>query len=424
QYGVPYTIIIFSVISALWYAIHRVRKAYKSEHNYKPNLCFRGIVGLILIILLIHIPIGIEIYKEWDKSVRPTSYYDTYYGPYFTPNASGLVYNSIPGVPSAHCSSLIYLQNGDLLCTWYAGSYEKATDVAIWMSRCHPNMTGEGSLDLDWSEPEIVADTVNRSEGQPSFYQCPNGRIYLFFQTLTPSGPVFGDWGPDLVSGWSYATIKYQYSDDNGYTWSTPEFLRDFYLWTLRNPAVLTKEGHVVLPVEMEGTSHFLINEDPDLDGTWQKYARLRISSSLTQPCITELENGKLMSVFRTQAGLIYKSYSNDGGYSWKKPIPMRFPNPDSCVFLTTLADQRTLILGNIQSNNRNTLSFILGDETGQYWSEPSPVKNHTSRSYSYPCMVRLRDDSIVYSYTNNRWNIGWGRFTPGAVDHMQILYG
>ena len=44
------------------------------------------------------------------------------------------IYNEIPGVPSCHCSSLIWLPNGKLFCAFFAGQYEKAPDVAIWGS--------------------------------------------------------------------------------------------------------------------------------------------------------------------------------------------------------------------------------------------------------------------------------------------------
>ncbi len=36
--------------------------------------------------------------------------------------------------PSCHASTLAELPSGDLLAAWYAGSYEKASDIAVPMA--------------------------------------------------------------------------------------------------------------------------------------------------------------------------------------------------------------------------------------------------------------------------------------------------
>ncbi|MHA1340856.1 MAG: exo-alpha-sialidase [Promethearchaeota archaeon] len=421
--GIPLEIIASIILFFLFYNLFKTLKQKKTKLYLHSRLFAKSLIIFGFIIFSIQLPLGYKAFERFDNFEKPLSPYDSFIGIPFQTNASGLVYTTIPGVPSAHCSSLIYLQNGDLLCAWYAGSYEKATDVAIWMSRCHPNMNWEGSLDLNWSSPQIVADTINHSEGQPVWYQTPNGRLFLFYQTLKPTSPLFGTWGPVIETGWDVAKIKYIYSDDNGYTWSEPVYLWNFYFWTLRNPPLLTSKGDVILPIDYLGSSLFLINKNPNLEGKWLPHARLYAPRSIIQPSLVELDSGRIMAVFRTGNGRIYKSYSPDGGYSWFKPKPMRFPNPDSCVALLHLQDGRNLILCNPKTNSRDTLSFILGDPSGHYWSEPSPVKNHTGHEYSYPSMIQLPDNSVVFSYTNLRQNIGWGRFTIEALNHMQINF-
>jgi len=401
----------------------RFYREKKQKFYISSRFLSKSLMIFAFIVLSIQIPLAFNIYEKFNFFEKQPSPYDSFLGTPFQLNASGVIYDSIPGVPSAHCSSLIYLKNGDLLCAWYAGSYEKASDVAIWMSRCHPNLIGNGSLELNWSTPIIVADTVNHSEGQPVWYQTPKGRLFLFYQTLRPTAPLFGDWGPIIETGWSVAKIKFIYSDDFGYTWVEPQYLCNFYFWTLRNPPLLTSKENVILPIEFLGSSFFLINNDPDLESKWIPHCRLYSPQSLTQPSLVELNSGDLMAVFRTGNGRIYKSYSPDGGFSWYKPKPMRFPNPDSCVALLHLKDGRNLILCNPKTSSRETLSFILGDETGHYWSEPSYVKNQSGKEFSYPNMVQLPDQSIVFTYTNQRINIGYGRFTLEALNHMEINY-
>ena len=48
-----------------------------------------------------------------------------------------------------HASSLIELENGDLLCTWFGGTRESHPDVQIWLSR--------KPIGGEWSEPVPVA---------------------------------------------------------------------------------------------------------------------------------------------------------------------------------------------------------------------------------------------------------------------------
>lgn len=426
--GILFLVINLGITSYVFYDHNRIRKYIQSKILFKSKFFAKIARTSMLFMLILVVPYELNYAIANNQVEKEPSPYDSYIGNQFHVNVTNLVYTNIPGVIYSHCSNLLYLpRSGDILCVWYAGAYEKALDVAIYMSRCHPNMTWDAieeiDLSLNWSTPIIVADTYNRSEGQPVLYLCPNGRIYLFFQTLRPAGPLFGTWGPYLETGWSLAKIKYQYSDDDGYTWSEPRYFWDFYFWVARNPLLKTRNGDVIFPLETEGNAFFLINKDQNLESNWIKTSNLRGPGSLSQPCLAELTSGRIMSVFRTNNGRIYKSYSNNGGMDWEQPRKMRFPNPDSCVSLLGLQDGRLLMLCNPSTQNRNTLSFILGDETGIYWSEPSYVNKSSTMSFAYPCMIQLPDQSIVYSYSNNGANIGSGRFTLNALNQMLINY-
>lgn len=141
---------------------------------------------------------AIDLYHDYHALPRPSSHYDARINDAFNVSAMGLIYQTIPGVPSAHCSSLLRLQNGDILCTWYAGTGEKHPDVAIYMARCTPS---NETMELNWSTPVVIADTVNQSDGQPTLYQCPDGRVILFYQEMRNTGPLFETWGPVLKAG-------------------------------------------------------------------------------------------------------------------------------------------------------------------------------------------------------------------------------
>ena len=49
--------------------------------------------------------------------------------------SSELIFENIPGAPVHHASSITEAANGDLLVTWYGGSYESSDDEALFLAR-------------------------------------------------------------------------------------------------------------------------------------------------------------------------------------------------------------------------------------------------------------------------------------------------
>ena len=64
---------------------------------------------------------------------------------------------------SCHASTIVELPNGDLLAAWYAGTKEKAKDVAVLAAR----LPKGGS---QWTKPYVLADTPDHSEGNPVLF--------------------------------------------------------------------------------------------------------------------------------------------------------------------------------------------------------------------------------------------------------------
>ena len=75
---------------------------------------------------------------------------------------------------SCHAPDLLELENGDLLCCWFAGSCEGNADVSIAVSRLSEDSS-------QWETPVIVSDDPTRSEQNPSLFQHPNGEIWLMY---------------------------------------------------------------------------------------------------------------------------------------------------------------------------------------------------------------------------------------------------
>ena len=66
-----------------------------------------------------------------------------------------------------HPASITQLSNGDLYIAYYGGSGEYGDDTAVYGAR---KKKGESN----WSLPSAIADTPDRSEGNPVIWQGPN----------------------------------------------------------------------------------------------------------------------------------------------------------------------------------------------------------------------------------------------------------
>ena len=124
----------------------------------------------------------------------------------------------IPNAPynSCHAADLLELQNGDLLCVWFAGSDEGNADISIVGSRLP---AGESQ----WTEPVKISDDATRSEQNPSLFQHPNGDIWVMYTAQTARTP-------ETPAGFNLqytAEIRRKVSHDLGHTWGPTEVMFD-----------------------------------------------------------------------------------------------------------------------------------------------------------------------------------------------------
>ncbi|MBE6332188.1 MAG: alpha-rhamnosidase [Bacteroidales bacterium] len=147
--------------------------------------------------------------------------------------------------PSCHAASIAECANGDLLATYFGGSYEGCPDMCIWTQRKRLLKRGKKgaphTYETGWSAPQLVADgtlaitpdkgwrewaasdknlTIDRFEKMtdrqsdtlrkagynPVLFQVPGGDLLLFYKL----GKDVRDWTGYLMT-----------SSDNGYTWTS-----------------------------------------------------------------------------------------------------------------------------------------------------------------------------------------------------------
>ena len=115
---------------------------------------------------------------------------------------------------SCHAADLLELNNGDLLCCWFAGSREGNADISIVMSRLS---AGENK----WTDPVKVTDDVVKSEQNPSLFLTPSGEIWLVYTAQDAKRT-------EMKSNFNLqytAEIRCKISKDGGYSWGKEEVL-------------------------------------------------------------------------------------------------------------------------------------------------------------------------------------------------------
>lgn len=109
------------------------------------------------------------------------------------------------GYRSGHGPALLELPNGDLLCVWFAGSFEGNADVHIVCSRLEKD---SGS----WTEPVDVSNDPLRSEQNPSLFYGPDGAAWCMYTAQLDRQA-----GKDNMQ--FTAVVRCQKSTDGGRTW-------------------------------------------------------------------------------------------------------------------------------------------------------------------------------------------------------------
>lgn len=67
--------------------------------------------------------------------------------------------------------------------------------------------------------------------------------------------------------------------------------------------------------------------------------------SWLIENSVAELSDGRIIMVFRTTLGYIYKTFSLDGGKTWPMAVPSNLPNPNSKVSIMSIPKKNNLLV-------------------------------------------------------------------------------
>jgi predicted neuraminidase len=321
--------------------------------------------------------------------------------------------------PSSHAANLIELDNGDVLCFWFSGSWEGDSQVGIVMSRLP-----KGSK--RWSPTVLIDRHVGESYQNPAPFQAPDGTLYLFHTTQIAN------------QGEANSRVLELVSKDEGKTWTRPEVLFAKAGSYTRHPVILLANHSWIMPLnyqtssgigEGSETNYSAVEISKDMGKTWTECS-MPGSQGKIQPTIVRTAPNRLIAFFRSRkVGYIYKSTSTDG-CNWTQLEPTVLPNNNASVQALRLKDGHLVMVFNnsgmatsdpkTEGGLRKPLSIALSEDEGLTWrfvrdvetgrtglgATEQRIKAPGREEYSYPSVLQLSDGKILVAFTYRRQTI------------------
>jgi predicted neuraminidase len=321
---------------------------------------------------------------------------------------------------SAHASTLVRLENGEILAAWFGGSWEKGPDVAIWMAR----RTRGG-----WQKPFLAADTWGIPLWNPVLFQRPDGRIFLFYK----EGKIIPQW-----------RTMVKYSDDGGFSFSEAKELAEGDIGgrgPVKNKPILLANGDIAAPASLEGAPASTAGDlwdcfvDISRDGgeTWKASSLIPVrrigydmvdrvydprhcyGKGLIQPTLWESARGNLHALMRSTSSAIFRSDSVDGGKTWGCAYNTGLPNNNSGIDLVKLPAGDLVLawnpvgnLPNYYKGPRTPLVLSVSEDNGKTWKGLFTLED-TQGGFAYPAVIATEEEILV-TYTWNRERIVFWR--------------
>lgn len=324
--------------------------------------------------------------------------------------------------PSCHSVTLVELENGDLLATYFGGTYERHPDVEIRLQRKTPG--GE------WSAPRSVAtgiqnDTLRYPTWNPVIFQ-PKGKDLMLYYKV----------GPNPREWWG----EYITSSDNGNTWSNPHRIKLPLLGPIKNKPIELADGTLIAGSSDESNGwRAHVERSTDGGETWEFIGPLNDGreTAAIQPTFLQHGGDTLQMLCRSDGKgdnqFIVETWSYDGGKTWTEMTDTELPNNNSGIDAVTLKDGRHLLIYNHSTRDQKNLGHkgrgvinLAVSRDGRNW-EAALVLDYSNREgqqYSYPSIIQTADGLVHIVYTWHRKRIKHVVVDPDSLVTYPIVDG
>ncbi|WP_029511500.1 sialidase family protein [Croceivirga radicis] len=315
-----------------------------------------------------------------------------------------------------HASSLLELDNGDLLCTWFGGSKEGAPDVKIWLAR-----KPKGG---QWQPPVRIAGDDGQTVFNPVLVKLRGGDIQIYYVS------------PGIDDGHVIT------SRDNGYTWSSPKKLPEGFVGPIVNKPVYLEDGTIIAGASLQGNPGKRIHVEISKDDaeTWFKVGPIsdpvNTKYQIIQPTILVHSQKRLQILARSnekdENTKIAQSWSEDGGITWSLVTDITLPNNNSAIDAVTLDDGRHLLVYNhstredsIGGRKGRGILTVAVSKDGINWDAAAVLEYRTGTvQYSYPAVIQTNDGLVHVTYSWHRKLIKHVVIDPKKLETYPIVNG
>lgn len=325
--------------------------------------------------------------------------------------------NSDSSHPMSHVASVGELPDGRLAATWYAGSREGASDVAIYLSTRAP-------AESAWSRPHAIVTRESASRdlnryikkvGNSVIFSDSKGGLWLIYVTVS-------------VGGWSGSSLNLTMSADEGLTWTPSRRLTLSPFFNLselvKNAPVALSDGGWAVPIyhELAGTfPEVLWLRDATGDFRATK-SRMSAGWYGYQPALAPLNAHRALALLRedSSAKRLSIARTENAGETWSPPQPLDLPNPDAGLDALQLRDGRLLLAFNDSTDGRDNLRLAMSADEGRTWERVATVAEEPGADFSYPFLMQTRDGQVHLVYTWHRKAIKHVAFNAAWLDERR----
>jgi len=211
---------------------------------------------------------------------------------------------------------------------------------------------------------------------------------------------------------------------DDGKTWTAPEKLHDDWTGCVRN-MIQTRDGRVVFTsmrlLNNPGRHAALTYASTDDGATWNPSNLIDLGGNghhdgAIEATAVELRDGRLWKLIRTNLGVFWQAYSDDGVY-WRTMSPTTIDASSAPGQLQRLDSGRLLLVWNRRfpegrndypltggdcewsetpvSNHRGELSVAFSEDDGATWTPPVVIARQPGKSLAYPYVYERRPGEV-----------------------------
>ena len=319
---------------------------------------------------------------------------------------AGGTYEAFPDV--------VKLQNGDMLCVFYAGY----SHVALPCERLPKGGRIVGCRSTDagrtWGPPQVVADT-ELDDRDPSICQLRNGTLICNF--FRSQYTIEGRKRIKLPGFERTCDTFIVRSLDGGHTWEKdaqliPSPFDDYHACS--EPIRELADGTLILPTYGRNKgkpSVAALVRSKDGGKTWGDATIIQDDHSHYEPSVIQLPDRSLLCTLRPCMCI---ARSTDLGRTWTPRKRMGWSGDASYLLRTS----KGIILN---AHRRPGTSVEYSTDNGATWSKPVQID---TCSGAYPSMAELDDGTILCVYYNDRSRKGHGiRARKFRVDSKGIQF-